>query len=105
METEDEDLKSTIDISSHYPDQQELVEVLRGSEKKVISRKPNVHAGGTVATIQVSGIGSTKTTATDVRRTISLVGSRRPRRKDCPPEIEWWVKHGAAFVIGIDGVL
>jgi hypothetical protein len=84
-------LKSSIDISSHYPDQQELVEVLRGSETKVTSRNPNVAAGGTVATIQVSGIGTTKTKATDVRRTISLVGSRKPRRADRPPEIEWWV--------------
>jgi len=88
VETEDEGLRPSIDISSHYPDQ-ELVEVLRGSETKVVSRNPNVAAGGTVATILVSGIGNTKTTATDVPRTISLVGSRKPKREDRPPEIEW----------------
>jgi len=89
-ETDDENLKSSIDISNHFPDQEELVEVLRGSDMKTTSLTPNISAGGSIATVQLSGVGTSRVLmATNVRRTISLVGVRKAKRTDEFPEIEW----------------
>jgi hypothetical protein len=76
--------------TNHFPDQEELVEVLRGSDMKTTSLTPNISAGGSIATVQLSGVGTSRVLmATNVRRTISLVGVRKAKRTDEFPEIEW----------------